>query len=229
MLGLLPLLKKRITDDKGQTYISMIDRNIRFMKDLVNKTITFAKLNSDKIEFSFTNLNLFDFISHIRQQMHVMIEKEHAQLIVDIDPSVMVFADEMQLNEVFHNLISNALKYSQKEKDSIIQITAIEKESDEVIITVKDNGIGMSKEQIEYAFDEFYKADDARTDIDSHGLGLNICKRIIEKHGGSIWVESDGPAMGSQFIFTLHITNGKWNPQLDSEKKTNDQILHVKS
>ncbi len=229
MLGLLPLLKKRITDDKGQTYISMIDRNIRFMKDLVNKTITFAKLNSDKIEFSFTNLNLFDFISHIRQQMHVMIEKEHAQLIVDIDPSVMVFADEMQLNEVFHNLISNALKYSQKEKDSIIQITAIEKESDEVIITVQDNGIGMSKEQIEYAFDEFYKADDARTDIDSHGLGLNICKRIIEKHGGSIRVESDGPGMGSQFIFTLHITNGNWNPQFDSEEKTNDQMLRVKS
>jgi len=216
MLGLLPLLKKRITDEKGLTYISMIDRNILFMKDLVNKTITFAKLNSDKINFSFIDLNLSDFLDHIKQQMQVTLENENTQFLVDIDPSLMVFADEMQLSEVFHNLISNSLKYAQKEQNPIIKITADKKCSNEVIIAVQDNGIGMTKEQIDNVFDEFYKADEARTDIDSHGLGLNICKRIIEKHGGSIWVESNGPGTGSQFIFTLHMTNGEWNPQFNA-------------
>jgi len=186
------------------------------MKDLVNKTITFAKLNSDKINFSFIDLNLSDFLDHIKQQMQVTLEKENTQFLVDIDPSLMVFADEMQLSEVFHNLISNSLKYAQKEQNPIIKITADKKCSNEVIIAVQDNGIGMTKEQIDNVFDEFYKADEARTDIDSHGLGLNICKRIIEKHGGSIWVESNGPGTGSQFIFTLHMTNGEWNPQFNA-------------
>ncbi|HMA83477.1 MAG TPA: HAMP domain-containing sensor histidine kinase, partial [Candidatus Thermoplasmatota archaeon] len=184
------------------------DRNILFMKDLVNKTITFAKLNSDKINFSFIDLNLSDFLDHIKQQMQVSLEKENAQFLVDIDPSLMVFADEMQLSEVFHNLISNALKYEQKEKNLIIKITADEKESDKVIIKVEDNGIGMTEEQINNVFDEFYKADDARTDVNSHGLGLNICKRIIEKHGGKIWVESEGIGKGSRFTFTLHVSEG---------------------
>ena len=226
MLGLLPLLKKRITDEKGLKYISMIDRNIRFMKELVNKTITFAKLNSDKIEFSFTDLKLSEFMSHIQQQMHATLEKEQAQLLINIDPSLIVYADEMQLSEVFHNLISNSLKYKREENAPVIEITANETDHNEVTIQIRDNGIGMTKKQIEYAFDEFYKADDARTDIDSHGLGLNICKRIIEKHGGRIWAESEGPGKGSHFIFTLHITDGEWNPYYNIRKNDEDTMAY---
>ncbi len=208
MLGLLPLLEKRITDEKGLNYISMINRNIHFMKDLVNKTITFAKLNSDKIEFSFTKIELLDLIENIRHQLHATLEKEHAHLDIYIDPSTFVFADEMQLSEVFHNLISNALKYVQKENETIIELSAEQSENDQVIISITDNGIGMTSEQVEKVFDEFYKADDARTDVNSHGLGLNICKRIIEKHGGQIWVESDGLGKGSTFYFTLNKHGG---------------------
>jgi PAS domain S-box-containing protein len=206
MLGLLPLLGKRITDEKGLNYISMINRNIHFMKDLVNKTITFAKLNSDKIEFSFTKIELLDLIENIHHQLHATLEKEHAQLDINVDPSTFVFADEMQLSEVFHNLISNALKYDLNEKETIIEISAEQSEKDQVIISIRDNGIGMTPEQVEKVFDEFYKADDARTDVNSHGLGLNICKRIIEKHDGKIWVESEGLGKGSTFCFTLKKT-----------------------
>ena len=66
-----------------------------------------------------------------------------------------------------------------------------------------DNGIGMTKEQIERIFDEFYKADSARHDIQNTGLGMSICKRIVEKHGGRIWVESPGPGKGTTVFFTL--------------------------
>lgn len=225
MLGLLPLLKKRITDEKGLTYISMIDRNIRFMKDLVNKTITFAKLNSDKIEFLFSEINLNDHIKNVQHLLHVTLEKEQAQLDIHIDSNSVVFADETQLTEVFHNLISNSLKYAQKEIQTRIEISAEKTHEDIITVRVSDNGIGMTQEQIKYAFDEFYKADDARTDIDSHGLGLNICKRIIEKHGGKIWVESEGPGKGSQFIFTLHITNGSWNSQYNEDSNKKDERI----
>jgi PAS domain S-box-containing protein len=223
MLGLLPLLKKRINDEKGLTYISMIDKNIRFMKDLVNKTITFAKLNSDKVEFTYTQMNLLDFLRQIQQQLQNLLNNKKTQLDINVDPSVVVFADETRLSEVFHNLISNAIKYAKKETQIRIEITA-EISEDTVVIRVIDNGIGMTAEQIDHVFEEFYKADDARTDVDSHGLGLNICKRIIEKHGGRIWVESEGSGKGSHFIFTLHITDGSWNTQHEKqEKEMNDE------
>lgn len=204
MLGLLPLLKKRITDEKGLTYISMIDRNIRFMKELVNKTITFAKLNSDKIEFTFTQINLLDFVNDVQQQLETLLKSESVQLKISINPEVVVIADETQLSEVFHNLISNSLKYSQKEAQTRIEISADENsDKDTITIMVWDNGIGMTSDQIDHVFEEFYKADDARTDVESHGLGLNISKRIIEKHNGNIWVESEGQGKGTTFYFTL--------------------------
>ncbi len=225
MLALLPLLGKRITDEKGLTYISMINKNIQFMKDLVNKTITFAKLSSDKIDFDFISINLIDIIERIHHQLHMALEDKHADLRITIDPSIHVFADEMQLTQLFHNLISNSLKYANKEIGPVIEITAEQSENDIVTITVVDNGIGMTSDQVEKVFDEFYKADDARTDVDSHGLGLNICKRIIEKHGGQIWVESDGPGKGSRFTFTLHVADGIWNTQRSDSKKTETELI----
>jgi signal transduction histidine kinase len=75
--------------------------------------------------------------------------------------------------------------------------------NDFIKISIADNGIGMTKEQIERIFDEFYKADSVRHDIQSTGLGMSICKRIVEKHDGSIWVESPGPGKGTTVFFTL--------------------------
>jgi signal transduction histidine kinase len=72
-----------------------------------------------------------------------------------------------------------------------------------VTISVKDTGLGMDSDQIEKIFDEFYKVDDSRHQLDSSGLGLTITKKIVEKHGGRIWVESEGKDKGSTFYFTL--------------------------
>jgi signal transduction histidine kinase len=77
------------------------------------------------------------------------------------------------------------------------------KEDVQVKIWITDTGIGMNSEQIQYVFDELYKADPARQDHASTGLGLTICKRIVEKHGGKIWVESPGPGKGTTVFFTL--------------------------
>ena len=227
MLGLLPLLKKRVNDEKGLTYISMFDKNIRFMKELVNKTITFAKLNSDKIEFSFSQFKLIDFINTIQHQLQISLDDQHVHLDIDVSPELYVYADEMQLGEVFHNLLSNAIKYGPKDKDTVIRIQANQNEDDIVFISIEDNGIGMTQGQIENVFDEFYKADDSRSDIDSHGLGLNICKRIIEKHGGNIWVNSDGPGKGSEFQFTIRSTNGNWNEQCSKDSENRIKELNT--
>jgi signal transduction histidine kinase len=83
-------------------------------------------------------------------------------------------------------------------------VTIDAKVEDNIItVSIRDTGIGMTREQLSQVFDEFYKADSSRHDFDSSGLGMPICKRIVERHGGSIWAESEGPGKGSTFYFTL--------------------------
>ncbi|HMA82612.1 MAG TPA: PAS domain S-box protein [Candidatus Thermoplasmatota archaeon] len=205
MLALLPLLEKRVSDEKGEKYISMIQRNIFFMKDLVNKTITYAKLNSDNITFSFTEINVSEFINDLQNDFYQVLKENQGEIKNKIKKNCVINADLLQLKEVFHNLISNAIKYRQENKPLIITLFSTPLKNNQMMLSVKDNGIGMTEDQLSNVFYEFYKADDARTDVDSHGLGLNICKRIVEKHGGKIWAESKGPGKGSTFSFTVDI------------------------
>jgi two-component system sensor histidine kinase VicK len=104
------------------------------------------------------------------------------------------------LTELFDNLIGNSVKYSPD--GGTITIDA-KQDKDFVTVSIKDTGKGMTEEQLSHMFDEFYKADEARHDFDSSGLGLPICKRIVEKQSGKIWAESQGEGKGTTMFFTL--------------------------
>jgi len=114
---------------------------------------------------------------------------------------LLIEADKLKLQVVFNNLLNNAVKYNKKEEG---EITISHLLSDgEFTLSIKDEGIGMTADQLEHVFDEFYKADNSRHDFESSGLGIPICKKIIEMHGGRIWVESEGLGKGSTIYFTL--------------------------
>ena len=118
----------------------------------------------------------------------------------------------MRLSEVFKNLINNSVKYTD-DSGGTITINTSDENEDYVKISLKDTGIGMTKDQLKKVFDEFYKADRQTSDYYATGLGLPICKRIVEKHGGKIWVESKGPGKGSTFNFTIK----KYKSELDDK------------
>jgi signal transduction histidine kinase len=118
----------------------------------------------------------------------------------NIDPRIAVRVDNVEFEELFYNLISNAIKYSREGGN--ITINADDR-GDIVIISVKDTGIGLTEEQIEHVFDEFFKVDESRHELDSSGLGLSICKKIVNKHGGNIWAESNGRDLGTTIFFTI--------------------------
>ena len=118
-----------------------------------------------------------------------------------IQKNINVKADRLRLNELFNNLLINSIKYSHKNGGDIIVDANENKEM--ITISIKDTGIGMTEKQLTNIFNEFYKADDSRHDLDSTGLGLSICKKIVKKHGGEIWAESQGKGKGSTFYFTI--------------------------
>jgi signal transduction histidine kinase len=114
----------------------------------------------------------------------------------------MIKADKLRFEELLDNIINNSIKFTPENGQISVYAECSDKK---VRFSVADTGRGMTFEQYEKIFVEFYKADQSRHEINSSGLGLSICKRIVEKHGGEIWVESPGLGKGSVFYFTFDL------------------------
>jgi len=123
-----------------------------------------------------------------------------SRITVRVSPTLPVlYADRIRLREVFENLLSNAAKYMGDQKNPLIEIGTALKNGEQVV-SVKDNGIGIPPEYHTKIFGLFDKLDPAS---EGTGIGLALVKRIIETHGGKIWVESEGLGKGSTFCFTI--------------------------
>jgi len=201
LIGLLPILVQKEKDPKMKEHLTVMNENAQYMKDLIFKTLQLAKLRTEKVNFEFKEISLYDTIKRVIITQKPMLEKNNIKISNHILPSIYVYADKLRVEEVFKNLITNAVKYT-PDGGGKITISA-EEQKDFVQISIEDTGIGMTEDQINNIFDEFYRADSSTHGQDSVGLGLSITKRIIEKHNGRIWAESKGKNKGSTFYFTL--------------------------
>jgi signal transduction histidine kinase len=171
------------------------------MKNLVIKTLELARLNSPTTNFEIQDIDLTVYLSDFLKMEQILLLEKHVIFENNISKDTVVKADPIQIREIFTNLISNAVKYSQGDN---VKITFnAEQQNDFTVVSVSDTGIGLETTQIPHIFDEFYKVDYSRHDLQSIGLGLSICKKIVEKQGGKIWVKSPGKGKGSTFFFTL--------------------------
>jgi signal transduction histidine kinase len=202
IVNLIPLLEKREKNPESKEILETIHRNADYMKNIVVKTIELARLNSPNTKLLIDDANLLDEINNVVKKNKRFLKENNIEIDNNIDENIMIKADKLRIGELFDNIINNAIKYSKNA--GTITIDAKE-EKEFVIVSVGDTGIGMTDEQLSHIFDEFYKADEARHDFNSNGLGLPICKRIVEKHGGKIWAESSGEGKGTTFYLTLEL------------------------
>ncbi|KAF5031877.1 Sensor histidine kinase WalK [anaerobic digester metagenome] len=201
LVALMPRILQREQDPGLRRLLEITAHNITYMKDLVDKTLKLARMNSLYIELDLEPLNLRTELKNVLRNYEIPFRARAIILENNVPAEIVVRADRVLLGEIFDNLIANAVKYMQNGTGTI-SIGAARTEG-VVIVAVRDTGIGMTREQIERAFVEFYKADPSRHDLESPGLGLAICRRIIERHKGRIWAESAGEGMGSTILFTL--------------------------
>jgi len=202
ILNLLPILENNEKNPRQKKLLEVIHRNVKYMKNLVIKTIQLAQLKSPNTKLECETFNLKDEVEEILETNKMLFEKKHITIKNQLPEDLMINADKLKIDEVLNNLLNNAVKYTEKDHE-IISIEQKHSQNDEIIISVRDQGIGMTTEQLHQVFNEFYKADKSRHEFDSSGLGMPIVKRIIMMHGGHIWVESDGLGKGSTFYFSL--------------------------
>jgi signal transduction histidine kinase len=221
LLNLLPLLLNEEEDEKKKEMITVMIRNTGYMKNLVVKTIELAKLNSPNTMFRFKTLNLNEIVDRIIEANQILFQEKKIDITNTISKDIFISADQLRIEELFSNLVNNAVKYSHTGGNIMIMGTV---EDHMVRISIKDEGIGMTQNQIDHVFDEFYKADGSRHDFDSSGLGMPICKRIVEKHHGQIWAESKGPDNGTTIFFTLPLDKSQMNADQRPYHKISEEI-----
>jgi len=200
LVTLLPIIEKKEQDLKQKELLQVVLVNARIIKELVEKTIILAVLSEPSIQFTTKSVSLRSEAEKVINIHKTMFQEHHMIIENHIQENLVADAEPLRLQEIFDNLFTNAVKFSPMGGKIMLDART---ENDMVLISVKDTGIGITAEHMHHIFEEFYKADTSRHDLDSSGLGLPICKRIVEKHGGKIWAESPGKDKGTTFFFTL--------------------------
>jgi len=174
------------------------DRLERLVDDL--QELNYLEMGTFELDFKVVNLE--KFVGDLKQTMRIKFNNKGVDFTLDLpNEKLVVKADEDRLEQIMLNLLDNALRYTPI--GGKVQII-VKKEGEWVKISVKDTGVGITKEHLPYVFDRFYRVDEARARQDGgSGIGLTIAKRLVEAHNGQIWVESDGRDEGACFSFTL--------------------------
>jgi len=201
LMGLLPFIEEKEDDPEIKKLLQISIKNVHFIRNLVSKSIDIARLDSDLYKFNFEKTDFNREVEKVIETNRCIFDDNDFFVENNIDDNCFVRIDRLRIREVLNNLINNAVKFSNDGNGSIVFDADIA--DDFLLIKVKDTGLGLKSEEIDHVFDEFYKADESRHDLNSNGLGLSISKRIIEKHGGKIWLESKGEKKGLTVFFTL--------------------------
>jgi len=191
-----------ISVNEKQEFLETIIKETERMDRLISQVLDIEKFNTGKQNFHLEYLTLNEVIQEAVSTVQTLIDQKEITLRINLEQSSeFVYVNKDRLIQVLLNLISNAIKFCDQTEGEIL-INSKKVESN-FIVEVIDNGQGIPDEIKESIFDVFYQApDQTRKKPKGSGLGLSICKKIIEYHQGDIWVESDGE-QGSKFIFTL--------------------------
>lgn len=197
----IQLLNKRYgdkLDEDAQTFLGFATEGAERMQELINDLLSLSKVSSS--ENRFMQVDIGKTVDRALQNLRMSTEESNAQITVNELPELNV--DATQISQLFQNLIGNAIKY--RHKDTAPQITiSAKKHKNSYVFSVADNGIGIPKEHFERVFTIFQRLH-TRTEYPGNGIGLSICSKIIDKHGGKIWVESI-TGKGSTFYFSLPV------------------------
>lgn len=181
-------------------FLQTIARNSERLKLLIEDLLTISELESGRVTLNLQTVALRPLVQKIFDDFKARAEGKGVSLTNAV-PELAVQADSIRLEQVFSNLVDNAIKYGRARGN--VAVSAVSNENGMVEISVRDDGPGLSAEALERIFERFYRVDKARSrEQGGTGLGLSIVKHIVQSHGGRVWVKSE-PGSGATFFLTL--------------------------
>ena len=179
------------TPEKMDRYVRTIYNKTNEMDHLINELTFYSKIDTNRIPYTFSKLNVEDYFSDCAEELGLEMETRGIELVYAnyVEKGVQIIADGEQIRRVIHNIVSNAIKYMEKPK-GIIQLR-VKDVGDFIQVEIEDNGKGIAAKDLPYIFDRFYRTDVSRNSSKGgSGIGLSIVKKIMEDHGGKVWATS---------------------------------------
>ena len=210
IIGMASLLEKTNLDDKQLEYINLLKSSANTLHKLLSNIMDITRIESGKIQLFNEKFNLNNKIKEVIDSFLVQVSEKNLEIKCKIDSKIpsFLFGDFVKLQQILNNLISNAIKFT--ERGSIeLTVKLLEEYSDKILLLfiVEDTGIGIPEEKFNLLFKRFCQIDNRLTkEYVGLGLGLAISKELVEVMGGKIWLESK-PDKGSKFYFTVQLTS----------------------
>ena len=202
------LLKKGMAGDLNAEQlesIESVEKNTKQLESLISDIMDVRKLELDKMKFNLESISLDEFFSNLDSTYKNVLADKGVSFKTRYQSGIIIYTDKTRLRQVFDNVIGNSIKFV-PQGTGIIEIVAVKKEN-ELVISIKDNGQGIPLEKQKGLFQKFYQVDTSeRRKTGGTGLGLAISKKIMDKLGGTIRLESDGKT-GTTIHLTLQIVN----------------------
>jgi two-component system sensor histidine kinase/response regulator len=212
IIGLSHLALKTSLTAKQRDYISKVHNAGTSLLAVINDILDFSKIEAGKLDIETTDFRLDDVISSVTTVTGQKATDKGLELLAYVAPDIPQFllGDPFRLGQILTNLVNNAVKFSERGEirvnADLLQHTG---EKCQLRFSVRDTGIGMSKEQAAKLFQPFMQADMSTTrKHGGTGLGLSVCRRLVELMGGQIWLDSE-PGVGTTFTFTVWLGVGK--------------------
>jgi signal transduction histidine kinase len=195
------LMHPKTPPDDARQFVDIIRETLRDMLNLLNNLLDITAIESGKLNLNMTRSDPKELVTNIVRLNRMLAEQKQIAIMLDIEEQVAPFVfDPTRIKQVMNNLISNALKFSYSGTTVTVKLSRTD---GGVEFSVSDQGVGIKPDEIGKLFSEFQRTSNKPTGNESSiGLGLSICKRIVELHNGTICVESEY-GEGSRFYFTL--------------------------
>lgn len=184
-------------------FLAIIDKHASRMTNLIEDLLTLSMLESQQIPLNRELIDIKGVVKGVILGFEKIARDKGLKMILDMSPDIpMIRADRVRIEQVFVNLVDNAIKYT---NEGEIRIIAREEHKEHIRVDIKDTGIGIPEKDIPRIFERFYRVDKGRSrELGGTGLGLAIVKHIIQGHNGKIWVTSS-PDKGTTFSFILPV------------------------
>lgn len=209
-------------NEAGNKFLDMAKRNVQRLSGIINDLLDLSKIEAGKMDFHFKNINIHQVIDYVKSTLTILAKEKGLTLTTDETENLPeVYADSQRLEQVLTNLVSNAIKFTPEGKNIVItsklqnaadisvhpyfQDEIAKLKGDYIVVSVKDEGIGIAEKDLLHAFDKFAQIENSLSrKVGGSGLGLPIAKQLLDAHKGAIWCRSK-LEFGSEFSFAIPV------------------------
>jgi signal transduction histidine kinase len=190
----------KILNEEQKGKFERIKIRIDEMLKMINSWLRVISVDINKLKDGFTQISISKPIGNALESIATLADRKNIEIVSEVSESLPpVLGDSLSLSEVFVNIIGNSIKYS---PDGTKVAVKAEEQGNDITITIRDSGIGISKEDLPHIFDGFYRGKSGQETATGHGIGLAVARQIVEAHNGSISAESE-VGKGTTFVVNL--------------------------